>query len=130
MKLLFIVNPISGDVDKKPSLEEAKELCSFYGINFTVFKTTGEKDAMKLNKILDDYTPDRVVSVGGDGTTLFTAISLLNKNIPMGIIPLGSANGMATELYVNPEPIQALKRYLALSYDSWIRPLKGERGIL
>lgn len=27
----------------------------------------------------------------------------------MGIIPLGSANGMATELFVNPKPIEALK---------------------
>lgn len=112
MKLLFIVNPISGDLDKEPFLEEAKELCSFYGINFLVFKTTGEQDALKLNKILDEFSPDRVASVGGDGTTLFTAISLLHKNIPMGIIPLGSANGMATELYVQSEPIQALKDIL------------------
>jgi diacylglycerol kinase family enzyme len=27
----------------------------------------------------------------------------------MGIIPLGSANGMATELFVNPKPMEALK---------------------
>lgn len=35
-------------------------------------------------------------SVGGDGTTLLKANALLNKDIPPGIIPAGSANGMAT----------------------------------
>jgi diacylglycerol kinase (ATP) len=52
------------------------------------------------------------VSVGGDGTTLFTSIVLLNTKYPMGIIPLGSANGMATELFVNSDPVEALKEII------------------
>lgn len=59
--------------------------------------------------MIQQYNPDRVASVGGDGTTLFTAEVLLNSDLPMGIIPLGSANGMAVELFVNPEPMEALK---------------------
>ena len=31
MKLLFIVNPISGGVDKEPFLKEVKALCKNYG---------------------------------------------------------------------------------------------------
>jgi diacylglycerol kinase (ATP) len=50
-----------------------------------------------------------VLSVGGDGTTLFTALALMGTGYAMGIIPQGSANGMATELFVNPKPIEALK---------------------
>lgn len=109
MKLLFIVNPISGGVNKEPFLTEAKALCEKYGINYKIFKTTGENDLENATKVLHEFQPDKVVSVGGDGTTLFTSLLLMDTDYPFGIIPLGSANGMATELYVNPTPVEALK---------------------
>lgn len=109
MKLLFVVNPISGGVDKEPFLKSAKALCQKHGIEYEIFKTTGKNDEQNLKLVLDKVDPDKVVSVGGDGTTLFTSIILRNSKYPMGIIPLGSANGMATELFVNPDPVDALK---------------------
>ncbi|WP_066219494.1 diacylglycerol/lipid kinase family protein [Formosa haliotis] len=109
MKLLFVVNPISGGIDKEPFLTDAKAFCKKYAITYKVFKTSGSQDEEGLKIVLDTFKPDRVASVGGDGTTLFTAIVLQNTNLPMGIIPLGSANGMATELNVNSKPIEALK---------------------
>ncbi len=109
MKLLFVVNPISGGVDKEPFLKEAKLLCKKFNHQYKIFKTTGKNDLQNLTSILNKVQPDRVLSVGGDGTTLFTSIALLNTNYPMAIIPLGSANGMAVELFVNNDPIEALK---------------------
>ncbi|MDH3322097.1 MAG: diacylglycerol kinase family protein [Flavobacteriaceae bacterium] len=109
MKILFVVNPISGGVNKEPFIREAKSKCKKYGIDYKVFKTTGKDDEKHLEDVLLKYRPDKVASVGGDGTTLFTAIALMKKNIPMGIIPLGSANGMAVELSVNLEPSKALE---------------------
>ncbi len=109
MKLLFIVNPISGGVDKEPFLKEAETLCKNYGLEYVIFKTTGVNDHEEALKILQESEPSKVISVGGDGTTLFTSILLLGTDYPMGIIPFGSANGMATELFVNPTPIEALK---------------------
>lgn len=109
MKLLLIVNPISGGVDKEPFLADAKMLCEKYGISYAIFKTTGKNDEQEALKIIDQFQPDKIASVGGDGTTLFVATLLLGSSHPMGIIPLGSANGMATELFVNPKPIEALK---------------------
>jgi diacylglycerol kinase family enzyme len=109
MKLLFVVNPISGGVDKEPFLKNAESLCDKYGIFYRIFKTTGKNDDAELRLVLKNFDPDKVASVGGDGTTLFTATILMGTGYPMGIIPLGSANGMATELYVNPNPVEALK---------------------
>ncbi len=108
MKILFVVNPISGGVNKEPFIREARSKCEKYGIDYHLFKTTGKDDEKHLEDALLKYKPDKVASVGGDGTTLFTAIALMNRQIPMGIIPLGSANGMATELFVNLEPLRAL----------------------
>ncbi len=109
MKLLIIVNPVSGGVDKKPFLNRVDEICRYYGIDYNVFQTTGDKDEERLKSVLQLYKPDKVASVGGDGTTLFTGVSLLGSDIPMGIVPMGSANGMAVELSVNPDPEAALK---------------------
>lgn len=109
MKLFFVVNPISGGVDKEPFLKEAGELCQLYGIEFQIFKTTGKNDKEKALKQIEALQPDKVISVGGDGTALFTAVILIDTGYPMGIIPLGSANGMATELFVDPDPMGALR---------------------
>jgi diacylglycerol kinase family enzyme len=109
MKLFFIVNPISGGVDKEPFLKEARQLCELYGLEYKIFKTTGKNDKENALKGIDSFKPDKIVSVGGDGTTLLTATTILGTEYPMGIIPLGSANGMATELFVDPVPINALK---------------------
>ncbi|MFB9054926.1 diacylglycerol/lipid kinase family protein [Formosa undariae] len=109
MKLLFVVNPISGGVDKEPFLKEAKTMCDNYGLDYKIFKTTGRSDEAEIKVMLEEFQPDKVISVGGDGTTLFTAVALLNTDIPMGIIPLGSANGMAVELGVSEKPIQAFR---------------------
>jgi diacylglycerol kinase family enzyme len=109
MKLLFIVNPISGGVDKEPFLNDAQRLCNRYGIALAIFRTTGKNDKEQIYQVLEKEKPDKVAAVGGDGTVLFVAICLLNSGLPLGIIPQGSANGMAKELQVNTNAIEALK---------------------
>jgi diacylglycerol kinase family enzyme len=109
MKLLFVVNPISGGVDKEPFLKKAVAFCNKYGHEHHIFRTTGKEDDHKLKETLNGFDADKVISVGGDGTTLMTSLVLKDTNYPVGIIPMGSANGMATELFVDPDPMEALK---------------------
>jgi len=97
MKLLFIINPGSGSHDIN-----LKEVISTH---FSAKKTEVDlfelpKDC-SLDKIKAKITSskaDRVVAVGGDGTLKLVAECLLNTKTPIGIIPAGSANGMAKEL--------------------------------
>jgi YegS/Rv2252/BmrU family lipid kinase len=109
MKLLFVVNPISGGKNKEIFLNNAEAYCKKYGIEWEYFHTTGEDDVQKLASAVQEVVPDRVVSIGGDGTTLMTSLALQNVNIPFGIIPMGSANGMAKELSVPNDPMHAFK---------------------
>ncbi|WP_114750643.1 diacylglycerol/lipid kinase family protein [Pleomorphovibrio marinus] len=113
MKVLFVVNPISGGVDKAPFLKEAIAFCDHFGITQKIFETSGKNDKKRLQKKIKGFMPDRVASVGGDGTTLFTAGALLDLGIPMGIIPLGSANGMARELYIAEDPMEAFQDFIS-----------------
>ncbi len=109
MKLLLVINPVSGGIDKKPFLNKVDVLCKKYGINCVVYKTTGKNDSELLKDLLGQENPDRVITAGGDGTILFTGLALMGTGIPLGIAPLGSANGMAAELNINSNPIEAFK---------------------
>ncbi|MBX2843170.1 MAG: diacylglycerol kinase [Flammeovirgaceae bacterium] len=116
MKALFVVNPISGGLDKTPFLNHIDLVCSKYAIEYEIFKTTGENDDQKLQHALKSFRPDRLAAIGGDGTTLFCGVNVMEDKIPLGIIPFGSANGMATELNVNPTTELALTDFLLSQY--------------
>ena len=62
------------------------------------FHLNGQTDEVALRQKITEWQPDRVVAVGGDGTIKLVAGLLLDTNVPLGILPAGSANGMAREL--------------------------------
>lgn len=105
MKFLLVVNPISGDKDKDALLKEVKSYVKD-GDDLQVYKTTGENDLKAIQEILkkDDY--DRVVVAGGDGTVKLVAEALGDIACSIGILPAGSANGLATDLHL-PEKEEA-----------------------
>lgn len=113
MKLLLVINPVSGDTPKGDLLNYARQRCKLYGIELAVFRTTGQNDLVELQKCIAAEKPDRVGSVGGDGTFMLAAQATLNAPIPVGFVPMGSANGMAKELRVSPDPETALNDLLS-----------------
>ena len=105
MRLLFVINPVSGGKKKADPLQMIKKF--FNGRQETI-------DVVLLNKpdiqtYIRHWQPDRVVAVGGDGTVKMVAALLMKTNIPMGIIPAGSANGMAAELHLPNNFEQAME---------------------
>ena len=100
LKILFVINPISGTKNKinwEPTIRQYLK-----GVPHTgeFFLLDGKNDAASLRYWIEHVTPDRVVAIGGDGTVSLVAEQLLNTNIAMGILPSGSANGMAKELQI------------------------------
>lgn len=116
MKYLGVVNPISGGNDKDEFLRYFEETCHFYGIETCLFRTTGESDMEKLKKAVEEHQPDRLIAAGGDGTFALTALASMEAQIPIGVVPLGSANGMAKELGVNQNVEFALDDILKSEY--------------
>lgn len=62
----------------------------------------------KLKKKIDETSPDKVVSVGGDGTITRIGEIVAAKGKILGILPGGSANGMAKELNIPLTPEESL----------------------
>lgn len=63
----------------------------------------------QIAKAIAEHDPQVVVAVGGDGTVNLVATVIGGTGRPMGIIPAGSANGLATELKIPADHIEALE---------------------
>jgi diacylglycerol kinase (ATP) len=55
---------------------------------------------------VDETGADVVVAAGGDGTIARVARALAHSNVPMAILPLGTANNIATSLGIQGTPEQ------------------------
>lgn len=97
MKLLFIVNPGSGneDTDFKTVLPD---FFSSGEHTFEIYELQENCSLDQIRSVIDQSKADRVIAAGGDGTLKLVAECLKGTKIPIGIIPTGSANGMAKEL--------------------------------
>ena len=108
-KILFVVNPAAGGRDKTlfwSCLEQALAVRTF---DYVSFSTTGENDTQQLRHLLASHLFTRVIVVGGDGTVKLVAEQLIHLPTAMGIIPMGSANGLARELGIPTHPRDALR---------------------
>lgn len=99
-EVLLVVNPISGDIDKEEIIEEIEIAVKKGKAVLKMFKTTGKDDLIHLRNLLKNYKPDRIIAAGGDGTIKLVADAVKNDDIPIAIIPAGSANGLAFNLQI------------------------------
>ena len=95
-KHLFVINPVSGGINKDDLIRTIED--QFLEDTFSIWMTTGENDPQKLKNEIKSYQPDVVVIAGGDGTINQMVLSVIEHNKELGIIPSGSANGLATDL--------------------------------
>jgi diacylglycerol kinase (ATP) len=105
LKLLFIINPGAGKNNTDWGTVIQKH---FAGSGHTIYLFTLPYPchASMVKDKIKEHQPHRVIAVGGDGTLKLVAESITNKDIPIGLIPAGSANGMAKELNI---PVDAEK---------------------
>jgi len=98
-KLFFIINPISGGKEKHDWEREIREYLKDSPHTMEFYLLTGKADdRTSVKHYLDQLQPEKVIAVGGDGTVKFVAEMLRGTSIALGILPAGSANGMAREL--------------------------------
>lgn len=108
-KLLFVVNPVAGQVNKDEILTKVHAWAQSSEHHIETWHTTGEGDRAQLARQVEQYQPEGVVAIGGDGTLMLCAEALMHSPIKLGLIPGGSANGMATELGIPPDVAAALR---------------------
>lgn len=110
MKIFFIINPKAGGIDHEETIQTLKKLVKEKGFNGEFYFTNGKEDEKMITQMIRKAKPDKVVVGGGDGTLQLVARVLMNDDLPMGVLPLGSANGLATALDIPKDPIEAAEK--------------------
>lgn len=96
--VIMVVNPVSGGINKTALIEQVFHYAQDLQLNLFCFETTGNDDLQGIRDFYHQYRPERVLIAGGDGTIKLVAEALENEDIILGILPVGSSNGLATDL--------------------------------
>ncbi len=106
--ILFIINPVSGTSNKKDLPKLIKKLIKhdkfLTSIQYTQYAGHGKEIAS-----IELKQQDVIVAVGGDGTINEIGSALVGTNCALGIIPLGSGNGLARSLNIPLNTKTAIK---------------------
>ncbi len=120
--ILLIINPQAGGTEKDDELHIIKEYVEKQGHSFIYYETTGNKtepsDDEEIKKLYKKYTPKKILIAGGDGTIKFVVETLFHEDIIFGILPMGSANGLAKDLDLPIDLEQCLQIALQDNYKS------------
>ncbi len=102
-RMAVIQNPASGG--SPGFLEKTLQALETLKIDFQVIRTRRAGEGLELaRRIAAEQDWDAVIAAGGDGTCNEVASGLLGAAIPMGVIPIGTANVLATEIGLTPTP--------------------------
>jgi diacylglycerol kinase (ATP) len=107
--LLFIINAGAGSGSQPVWQDSIRNYFTEKPYIIDYFLLEEKVDTAALKKYILSSAADKVIAVGGDGTINMIAGMIAGTGIPLGILPAGSANGMAKELGIPNEPDAALQ---------------------
>ena len=107
--VLVIYNARAGARANEQFRELLEQKSAEYEFNFKVYKIESANCERKIKKEIDDFNPDLLIAAGGDGTVNLVAKIAPHYDLPVLILPCGSANGMAREM--------AIPNHITAAYD-------------
>lgn len=106
----FILNPNAGTNSLQKRERIVKTLQAIP--HSKIWQTERMNHASELTRNAPLEGATKVIAIGGDGTINEVASTLLHTSIPLGIIPMGSGNGLARHLAIPLEFNKALEKAL------------------
>jgi diacylglycerol kinase (ATP) len=94
-KIIYLINPVSGTKGKLTLQKQLSEKTKQQNIAFEILYTNAEGNYQELkNSIVKERITD-VVICGGDGSVSAVAAAVMGVDVRIGIVPMGSGNGLA-----------------------------------
>jgi diacylglycerol kinase (ATP) len=103
LRLLVIHNPTAG-WRRRRRLRAVLEALADHGCAVTLRETTCRGDAETFARAARAEDYDRVVVAGGDGTINEAINGLLDRRLPVAVVPMGTANVLAAEMGLRARP--------------------------
>lgn len=79
--ILFVLNPVSGDIDKTELEHTIGAYCAAHGRTARFHHTHGHNDLEELRMALQQRPPDALFAAGGDGTASLAAEAVDRKSV-------------------------------------------------
>lgn len=111
-KTFVILNPVAGMTNADQACHRIKAAMQARQVFYEVYETCGGDDLQKIIHHAREHGFKRFLAVGGDGTVAAAAGALAKSNLPVGIVPAGTANALARELHIPLDFNQALDQAL------------------
>lgn len=99
-RTLVVLNPTAGQSDPERVRRQIGGAFAVRGAPFEIIETTCGGDAERLARSAVQLGYRAVVAAGGDGTLAEVLTGLAGTGVPLGIIPQGTANIVASNLSV------------------------------
>lgn len=106
-RVQIIANPIAGGGQGAKLAPELARQLEARGLHADLHLTSAAGDARARARELDPDAWFAVAAVGGDGTINEVANGLRDPSLRLAILPLGTANVLACELALCPDPVRA-----------------------
>lgn len=108
-KIYIIINPKSGTSAKQGLPNKIASIfdASKFDIHFFITGYAGHGFEIAKQAVKDNV--DYVIAVGGDGTVNEIASALIHSDVALGIIPMGSGNGLGRDLNISINPQKAIE---------------------
>ncbi|MGN6645854.1 MAG: diacylglycerol/lipid kinase family protein [Cytophaga sp.] len=121
IQFLFIINPISGTAQKQNIPELIYQTLRVEKNKIRIVLTRYAGHGREIAAEAVQHKIPYIISVGGDGTMNEIASSLLYTESSLGIIPMGSGNGLARHLQIPldvTKAIDLLNNFVITTIDS------------
>ena len=112
-KILFFINPISGTKNKLHLEEKIIKKCEEKNVSFEILFTSKEGDYDFLYEKIRKENITEIAICGGDGSVTPIVSAILKLPVNIGIIPLGSGNGLARTAGIPKSVDKAIDVFLA-----------------
>ena len=113
---VLIVNPQAGGGRRVPQLDEARRIFRNAGIETELQNTTGPGDATVLARQAVEQSRQLAIVCGGDGTVNEAVNGLACSQVPLAVLPAGTANVLAKELSLPWNLPRAAERIVSAQY--------------
>ena len=127
MQAELIYNPSGGQVVIRHELDNVVAFLNRYGWSVTLRETSKPLEATQLARQAVSRGAKVVIAVGGDGTVNEVANGLVNTDVALGVLPVGTTNSWALQMGIpalNPMlPGTQVVKLIAALEERIARPL-------
>jgi diacylglycerol kinase (ATP) len=109
LNIYAVVNPVAGNANSADVERMLREHFKDNNHQYEVYETSAEDDVATLTRSAVAKGANLVIAAGGDGTVAGVINGLVFTGIPLGIIPIGTGNGLARALKIPLEPEEAVQ---------------------